>query len=204
MRIHPFVLVAALCVCPRPAAAQDATRAAVARLVAGLDVQPALRRGLEAGMAAALGEDDLETSAQPGLFSVMGCDDTEMAVRLVDLNGDDTPEVHVEAFGICVGGMPGVHNWMFIRSPSTGAWEANLTFGGGLIPLRSRARGFADVLVSGPGYCAGVWRWTGDAYGHLCNTGEGGASCQTPCPASQPIRPAGDELPAFSAAGSRR
>ena len=202
MRASRFIAVAVLSLCPIPALAQagNSARAAVARLTAGLAVPAPLRPSLETAMATALGGDELRYVPQQRAFSVMGCDETEMAATLVDLNGDATPEVHVEAMGTCVGGMAGSYSWMFIRTPSTGAWTANLGFPGGLVPLESRAQGFIDLMIAGPGFCHPIWRWNGRAYAHLCNSSEGGSSCERPCPRALNVRTAGETLPPFTAA----
>lgn len=202
MRPHPLLLAAVLCAVPLPSLAQDdATRSAVARLTADLDVSSSLRGEMEAGLATLLGGDELRYDGRQGSYSVMGCEETEMRARLVDLNGDDTPEVQVEAGGTCVGGMAGTHSWLLVRTP--GGWRADLAFPGFLVPLGTRSGGFVDVLVAGPGFCFPVWRWNGRAYDHFCNAGEGGANCDSPCPRAINVRDAGEELPAFRAAAPR-
>lgn len=200
-----FLLSAAVSAAALPHHSQAqgaATRAAVGRLLSTVTVPAALRPSLQAAMTRVLAGDELRYRNGAG-YSVMGCDDTEMSARLVDLNGDATPEVHVQAGGTCVGGMAGSYNWVFIRGAG-GDWRANLTFNGGLLPLTGRSHGFVDVVVAGPGFCAGVWRYDGREYAHLCNSAEGSARCTPPCPRTLNRRESADDLPAFDSRGAPR
>lgn len=183
-----------------PAAAQptDPGRQAAARLTATLALPDSLRRPLTDAMALAFAEGKVRPAEERGRYSVLGCDNTEVGARLVDLNGDAVPEVHVQALGTCVGGMAGVYNWVFVRAPGMGTWRPNLTFNGFLQPLRSRAAGFADVVVGGPGFITPVWRWTGRRYSLYCRSGTGGDAPRNTCPRGLAGATAGDSLPAFA------
>ncbi|HSU14619.1 hypothetical protein [Longimicrobium sp.] len=201
MKLRVFVLaVASIAFLPLHARAQGAA-AAVAHLVAPLPLAAPMKQALQAEMVRTLGGDGLSWNGRAATYTVMGCEDTEMSARLVDLNGDAVPEVHVEAQGTCVGGMAGGFNWVFIRS-AAGAWRMNLNFNGGLYPLPSHSQGFTDVLAGGPGFCHGVWRWTGQEYALLCVAGEGGQRCDRPCPRTLKTDDFGEQLPPFTAARS--
>ncbi|HEX6751421.1 MAG TPA: hypothetical protein VF092_29285 [Longimicrobium sp.] len=196
----PLLAAAAVAVIPLHALAQRGTPA-VTRLLAPLQMAAPMKQSLQTEMVRVFSGDGLAYTGPGSAYTVMGCEGTEMAAKLVDLNGDATPEVHVEAQGTCVGGMAGGFNWVFIRSAS-GAWRMNLNFNGGLYPLPSRALGFVDVMAGGPGFCHGIWRWNGRGYALLCIAGEGGQRCDNPCPRTLKTDEFGENLPAFTTSRS--
>ncbi|HEU0051988.1 MAG TPA: hypothetical protein VFQ39_02380 [Longimicrobium sp.] len=205
MRAYLILAAATLaCLHPDAGAAQEPTRSAVARLTADLALPDELRRGLEASLVSTFAGDGLRYDPAARAYTLMECENTEMRARLVDLNGDATPEVEVQGGGTCIGGMAGGLNWIFIRAPSTGDWRVNLDFPGGVVPLGTRSAGYLDVMAVGPGFCHGVWRWNGREYAHLCNAGEGTTRCDMPCPRTVDARMTGDELPPFTAGASPR
>ncbi len=192
-----LLAAAALAAISSPASAQRGTPAAVARLLAPLQMAAPMRQALQAELVRTFSGDGLAYTGAGSTYTVMGCEGTEMSAKLVDLNGDAVPEVHVEAGGTCVGGMAGGFNWVFIRN-AAGAWRTNLNFNGGLYPLGSRALGFVDLMNGGPGFCHGIWRWNGREYALLCIAGEGGQRCDNPCPRTLKTDEFGENLPAFT------
>jgi hypothetical protein len=198
MKLRLSVLAAIAALVPLHAHAQGGASAAVERLLAPLPIAPAMRPELQVEMARAFAGEGLRYDERTGDYSVMGCGGTEMAARLVDLNGDAVPEVHLEAQGSCVGGVAGTFNWVFIRS-GAGSWRMNLNFNGGLYPLSSISQGFTDVLAGGPGACHGIWRWNGQEYALFCIAGEDGQPCDRPCPSTLKTDGFGEQLPPFTA-----
>jgi hypothetical protein len=43
--------------------------------------------------------------------------------------------------------------------------------------VRPTDSGFADLLVGGPGFCFGLWRWNGIAYAHVHNEPQAPRGC---------------------------
>lgn len=152
-------------------------------LVDGLGLPVALAGPLRSAVLGAVRTDD--------------CDDTEIGLRLVDLNNDTVPEVHLTANGPCMDSRAGGTNWVFVRDPS-GEWRPNLDFNGGLLPLPSRSQGFVDVIVAGPGFTAPVWRWDGTEYSLFCFTAEGPDAQGHTCPRSLVVQETADDLPPFT------
>lgn len=129
------------------------------------------------------------------LRSGLVCPTTTTSARLVDLNGDDVPEVLLEARGPCAGEPDGT-SWLFARQTATGRWDAVAEEDGGFAPLRSRSRGYVD-LISAPGTAQVIRRWDGTAYRELCMVSN---STGNTCPRGLPGPDAGNDLPAFSSA----
>jgi len=44
--------------------------------------------------------------------------------------------------------------------------------------VRPMDSGFADLLVGGPGFCFGVWRWNGITYAHVRNEPQAPGGCE--------------------------
>jgi hypothetical protein len=153
------------------------------QLVDGLGLPAPLRGPLQAAVLEAVRSDD--------------CDDTEIDLRLVDLNGDTIPEVHLTANGPCIDSHAGGANWVFVRG-RTGEWRPNLDFNGGLLPLPSRSQGFVDIIVAGPGFTAPVWRWDGAQYSLFCFAAEGPDAQRHTCPRSLVVREAAEDLRPFT------
>jgi hypothetical protein len=91
----------------------------------------------------------------------------EPQVDVVDLNGDGQPEVFVLANDSICYGVAGGELTLLIKDKQ-GHWQANLGFSaGGYKLLSTKNKGYPDIEIGGPGFCAPVWRWNGRAYaGH--------------------------------------
>jgi hypothetical protein len=99
------------------------------------------------------------------------------SIRFPDLNGDGVPEVVVESGNGCTSGMAGTSVWAFVRDPQ-GRFQPNLGFPGMIAEIRTAAEGeFPELLIGGPGFCFGVWRWDGRAYVHARNEPQEPGGC---------------------------
>ncbi len=89
---------------------------------------------------------------------------TEPQVDVVDLNGDEQPEVFVLANdSICYGSAGG--ELSLLIKDKAGRWQRNLGFSaGGYKLLSTKNKGYPDIEIGGPGFCFPVWRWNGRAY----------------------------------------
>lgn len=83
--------------------------------------------------------------------------------RVVDLNKDGQPEVFLDIYGTCWGGGAGVHMNLFIKGMG-GKWAPQFGFPGVAEILETGNAGYPDIAIGGPGLCAPVWRWDGQAY----------------------------------------
>ncbi|MEZ4416111.1 MAG: hypothetical protein R3E10_10150 [Gemmatimonadota bacterium] len=98
-------------------------------------------------------------------------------VRTEDLNGDGAPEIVVDFGNTCVSGMAGTSVLVFVRDAS-GVLRPNLGLPGLIAEvLPTRSHGFADLLIGGPGFCFGVWRWDGATYAHDHNEPQAPGGC---------------------------
>jgi hypothetical protein len=103
-------------------------------------------------------------------------EDVSPSVEVVDLDGDGIEEVFVIWGNTCTSGMTGHNITLFIKD-SKGRFVRNLDFPGGYEKLSSRNKGFPDLLISGPGFCHGVWQWTGKNYDYKCSQEEEPGGC---------------------------
>lgn len=62
--------------------------------------------------------------------------------------------------------MAGVHMKLYIRN-AAGQWKPQFGFPGIYKVLKTRNKGWPDIEIGGPGACAPVWRWNGQAYAIL-------------------------------------
>lgn len=112
--------------------------------------------------------------------SLPGCE-TAMhpEVTLVDLNGDDGPEVFVVAGNTCTSGMTGSSVWLFAKRLD-GRWSQRLDVTAAAYRvLPTTTQGWRDLTVGGRGLCQGVWRLAADgAYRYARSIRPDG----TPCP----------------------
>ncbi|MGE0030647.1 MAG: hypothetical protein AB7T20_05980 [Steroidobacteraceae bacterium] len=91
------------------------------------------------------------------------------SVEFRDMNADGRQEVLVIFGNSCTSGHTGSSAALFIRDPN-GSLQANLGFpAASADPLPEKNQGYPDLLIGGPGFCFGVWRWNGSAYDHLRN-----------------------------------
>jgi hypothetical protein len=105
------------------------------------------------------------------------CGDVSPKVEVTDLNGDGLDEVFVEWGNLCTSGNTGRSISLFIKDPA-GQYAGNLGFPAfGYEKLATRNKGFPDLLFGGPGFCHGVWQWTGTKYDYKCSIEETPGGC---------------------------
>lgn len=91
------------------------------------------------------------------------------SVEFRDMNADGRQEVLVIFGNSCTSGHTGSAALLFIRDPA-GNLKSHLGFpAASADPLPERSEGYPDLLIGGPGFCFGVWRWNGASYEHLRN-----------------------------------
>lgn len=91
------------------------------------------------------------------------------SVEFRDMNADGRQEVLVIFGNSCTSGHAGSSALLFIRDQA-GQLQANLGFpASSADPLPEKNQGYPDLLIGGPGFCFGVWRWNGATYEHLRN-----------------------------------
>ena len=99
------------------------------------------------------------------------------AVEFRDLNADGTDEVIVDAGNGCMSGAAGTSVTVFRRAPS-GGYEPVLGLPGMIAEVREAANiAYPDLLVGGPGFCFGLWRWDGEQYAHFRNEAQEPGGC---------------------------
>jgi hypothetical protein len=100
-----------------------------------------------------------------------GCDGSsevdlkQGGVEFRDLNGDGRPEAIVTDGGVACYGNTGQGFTVLLAVP--GGWKVIQQVGG--IPMYLKTHGpdgFTDIMVGGPGFCFGVWRWNGQKYAY--------------------------------------
>ena len=81
-----------------------------------------------------------------------------------DLNGDGLPEVIIgEACVLCYG-HTGV-GFTIVSKQTNNTWKTMLRSIGIPSVLKTKGvNGWPDILIGGPGFCHGVWRWSGKSY----------------------------------------
>lgn len=100
-------------------------------------------------------------------YKSTGCDDlltVEMIV--VDLNGDNQPEVILRVTGSpCFSGVMQSNVGVYVRS-SQGVWRDALGFlpAFGIRVQEAKTKGFADIVLTVMGGCDPLYRWTGGSY----------------------------------------
>jgi hypothetical protein len=93
----------------------------------------------------------------------------DASVEFRDMNADGKQEVLVIFGNSCTSGHTGSTALLFIRD-AAGNLKANLGFpAASADPLPEKNQGYPDLLIGGPGFCFGVWRWNGATYDHLRN-----------------------------------
>jgi len=93
----------------------------------------------------------------------------DASVEFRDMNADGKQEALVIFGNSCTSGHAGSSAVLFIRDPA-GNLQANLGFpAASADPLPEKNQGYPDLLIGGPGFCFGVWRWNGATYDHLRN-----------------------------------
>lgn len=98
-------------------------------------------------------------------------------VSFPDLNGDGQSEVVVDFGNACTSGMAGTSVVLFVRD-DLGRYRPSLSVPGLIAEIRPPGKlGFAGLLIGGPGFCFGVWRWTGERYEHVRNEPQAPGGC---------------------------
>ena len=99
------------------------------------------------------------------------------AVSFPDLDGDGRNEVLVDFGNTCTSGMAGTSVILFVADDQ-GRYRPNLGFPGMIAEIRPRegAR-YPDLVIGGPGFCRGVWAWTGAEYEHARNEAQAPGGC---------------------------
>ncbi len=91
------------------------------------------------------------------------------SVEFRDMNADGKQEILVTFGNSCTSGHAGSTVVLFVRNRE-GNLQANLGFpAASADPLPDRNEGYPDLLIGGPGFCFGVWRWNGTTYDYLRN-----------------------------------
>jgi hypothetical protein len=105
------------------------------------------------------------------------CGDMSPQVEVVDLNGDGVMEVFVNYGNTCTSGNTGRSTSLFIKN-AAGRYAENLAFPAiDYKRLPTKNKGFPDLTFGGPGFCHGVWQWTGTKYDYKCSYEEEPGAC---------------------------
>ena len=97
------------------------------------------------------------------------CGEVSFEPRVVDLNGDGTPEVFVISGNTCTSGNTGVSIDLFVKG-SDGKYRKQLGFPAiDYEVMKEQNKGYPDLMFGGPGFCHGVWRWDGAKYEYYCS-----------------------------------
>lgn len=102
--------------------------------------------------------------------------DVSPQVELADLNGDGEEEVFINWGNTCTSGAAGQTITLLIKD-SKGQFIENLNIPGQYEKLTTKTKGFQDLLIGSPGFCHGVWHWTGSKYGYNCSREEQPGAC---------------------------
>jgi hypothetical protein len=93
-----------------------------------------------------------------------------------DLNHDQYPEVFVSLGSTCMYGYAGSGVFLFIRDGS-GHWKMHNLGSGIAVVQDTRHKGYADIMIGGPGFCQPVLSWTGTTYTFDHNVPEQPGAC---------------------------
>jgi hypothetical protein len=171
--------------------AQQPLGPATDRLVASLDIESSLRLPLRAALRRSL---VLHRCVQPGLV-----------VRLVDLNGDYTPEVYVSTLAPCESSYlqdpTERFNWVFMLDTLNKRAREVFADNWQLVSLGSRTGRFVDIAAGVP-FAGWVWRWNGTAYEEFCRWAEGTDDLSNLCRMPVATHQLGGGLPPFPGNGA--
>ena len=98
-------------------------------------------------------------------------------VQIEDLNGDGIAEVMVHWGNSCHSGRAGQTASLFVRN-GQGTYVKQFDVPGQVSVQPTKTRGYADLLMSGPGFCQGVWAWHGRGYAFKCGKDEQEGACR--------------------------
>jgi hypothetical protein len=105
------------------------------------------------------------------------CGDMSPEVEVVDLNGDGIMEVFVMYGNACMSGYTGRSISLFVKN-SAGRYAENFYFPAiNYKRLLTKNKDFPDLTFGGPGFCHGVWQWTGSKYDYKCSYEEDPGAC---------------------------
>lgn len=100
----------------------------------------------------------------------------DIQVSTEDLNGDQRPEVFVSLGSSCMYGFAGTGVTLFIKD-GAGHWRTHSLGAGVYTVQEARHKGYADVMIGGPGFCHPVLRWDGSTYVFDRNVAEQPGGC---------------------------
>ncbi len=101
----------------------------------------------------------------------------DIQIETADLNGDKKPEVVVSLGSTCMFGFAGTGVSLFIqRAP--GQWQSHKLGTGVFVVQETRHKGYADVMIGGPGFCQPILRWDGKTYVFDRNQAEQPGGCE--------------------------
>lgn len=105
------------------------------------------------------------------------CGDVSPEIEVVDLNGDGVMEVFVNYGNTCTSGNTGRSISLFIKDKA-GLYSENLGFPAiDYTRLPTKKKDYPDLMFGGPGFCHGVWRWSGVKYEYKCSIEEEPGAC---------------------------
>jgi hypothetical protein len=97
------------------------------------------------------------------------CGIIDFNVRIVNLNIDNKAEVVISGGNSCFSGMTGNSLWLFIKD-KYGNYHLNFGFpAADYKMLKTKSKGYHDLLIGGRGFCFNIWRWDGNKYQHYAN-----------------------------------
>lgn len=100
----------------------------------------------------------------------------DIQVQTEDLNGDRHPEVFVSLGSTCMYGFAGTGVALFIKD-GAGHWQTHNLGAGVYVVQETRHKGYADLMIGGPGFCQPVLRWDGKTYVFDRNVAEQPSGC---------------------------
>lgn len=106
-----------------------------------------------------------EFNALEGTYEVDGCppEGATYIAELKDLNNDGQPEVVVELTSGCMGGMTGRYSYIYVKN-NQNEWKLNLEDIGSPGFLKTKNKGYPDVIFLKAGHHHNVYRWDGSNY----------------------------------------
>ena len=100
----------------------------------------------------------------------------DIQIRMEELNGDQRPVVFVSLGSACMFGFAGTGLYLF-TGDGAGHWNMHNLGAGMVVVQETRHKGYADVMIGGPGFCQPVLRWDGSSYVFDRNVAEQPGGC---------------------------